>query len=201
MRRAGYAPLGAVSWDRWRTQAPRVGRTAGVAVPCRLVDATPDVRLRAALDALQAAYEVLDCDPELADTAAFLAHYGHAPDTVVNTLLVVAKRGPAAVAACAVLADSRLDVNGAARRALAIPKASFAPPEQTEALTGMELGGVAPFGLPDEVRVLVDARVLDHPRVIVGGGSRRHKLAVDPEVFRRAPRTLVVDGLARFTGA
>lgn len=160
------------------------------------MDDTPDGRLRAALDALQAGYEVLDCDPDLADTAAFLAHYGHAADTVVNTLLVVAKRGPQTVAACAVLADSRLDVNGAVRRALAIPKASFAPPEQTEALTGMQLGGVAPFGLPDEVRVLVDARVLAHPRVIVGGGTRGVKLAVDPEVFRRAPRTWVVDGLA-----
>lgn len=160
------------------------------------MDDAADQRLRAALDALGASYEVLDCDPELADTAAFLAHYGHAPDTVVNTLLVVAKRGPAVVAACAVLADSRLDVNGAVRRTLAIPKASFAPPERTEALTGMALGGVAPFALPDEVRVLVDARILDHPRVIVGGGTRGVKLAVDPEVFRRAPRTQVLDGLA-----
>lgn len=159
------------------------------------MDDIPDRGLRAALDGLGAAYEVLACDPELADTAAFLAAYGHAPDTVVNTLLVVAKRG-VGIAACAVLADSRLDVNGAVRRTLGVPKASFAPPGQTEALTGMALGGVAPFALPAEIRVLVDARVLEHPRVIVGGGSRSRKFAVDPEVFRRAPRTEVVPGLA-----
>lgn len=160
------------------------------------MDDTPDRELRAALDGLGARYEELACDPELADTAAFLAAYGRAPDTVVNTLLVVAKRGPAVVAACAVLADSRLDVNGAVRRTLGIPKASFAPPGQTEALTGMVLGGVAPFALPAEVRVLVDARVMEHPRVIVGGGSRSRKFAVDPEVFLRAPRTEMVPGLA-----
>ncbi len=36
-----------------------------------------------------------------------------------------------------------------------------------------------------------------HPRVIVGGGSRRVKIAVDPQVFERMPGAEVIDDLAR----
>ncbi len=35
-----------------------------------------EAKVRAALDALDATYEVLPCDPELADTQAFCAYYG-----------------------------------------------------------------------------------------------------------------------------
>ncbi len=58
----------------------------------------------------------------------------------------------------------------------------------------MELGGVTPFGLPDEVPLLVDAAVVERGRVIVGGGSRALKIVVDPEVFTRIGE--VIEGLA-----
>lgn len=147
----------------------------------------------AALDRLGAAYESLPCDPAVSDTEAYAAAYGVPAERLANTLLVAAKRGDRGVAACVVLADDRLDVNGAVRRALGATKVSFAGGGQTAELTGMELGGVAPFGLPAEVRVLVDARVLDRDWVIVGGGSRAVKLRLDPAVFLRAPRTTVAD--------
>jgi prolyl-tRNA editing enzyme YbaK/EbsC (Cys-tRNA(Pro) deacylase) len=151
----------------------------------------------AALDELGAEYESLPCDPALADTAAYCEAYGVPMERSANTLLVVSKRGPQRVAACVVLATSRLDVNGAVRRAMEVPKVSFAPGGDTAALTGMELGGVAPFGLPEDVTVLVDERVMEPDWVIVGGGSRSVKLRLDPGVFRKAPRTSVIAGLAR----
>lgn len=118
-------------------------------------------------------------------------------DRLANTLLVVSKRGPRKAAACILLADDRLDVNGTVRARMGAPKVSFATGEQTAELTGMQLGAVAPFGLPEDVEVLVDARVLGPDWVIVGGGSRSVKLKLDPGVFVRAPRTTVVEGLAR----
>jgi prolyl-tRNA editing enzyme YbaK/EbsC (Cys-tRNA(Pro) deacylase) len=149
-----------------------------------------------ALDALGFSYEALACDPALADTAAYSEAYRIPLDRCANTLVVVSKRGPQRVAACVALAGTRLDVNGAVRDRLGAPKVSFAGPDDTAALTGMELGGVAPFGLPDDMPVLVDARVLDHDWVIVGGGTRDVKLRLDPRVFSKAPRTSVVAGLA-----
>lgn len=149
-----------------------------------------------ALDALGFSYEALGCDPALADTAAYSQAYGIPLDRCANTLVIVSKRGPRRVAACVALADTRLDVNGVVRDRLGAPKVSFAGPDDTAALTGMELGGVAPFGLPDDLPVLVDARVLDHDWVIVGGGTRDVKLRIDPQVFTKAPRTTVVAGLA-----
>jgi prolyl-tRNA editing enzyme YbaK/EbsC (Cys-tRNA(Pro) deacylase) len=162
-----------------------------------MADDDPARRVREALDALGARYRALDCDPELADTEAFVAAYGFPPAHVLNTILVVSKRGPRLVAACVAPADARLDVNGAVRRELGAPKVSFASAEQTAGLTGMALGGVAPFGLPAEVPVLVDARALEPDAAVVGGGSRALKYVVDPEVFRRAPHVRVVEQLAR----
>lgn len=149
-----------------------------------------------ALDQLGFAYDALPCDPALADTAAYSEAYGIPLERCANTLVVVSKRGPLRVAACVTLADRRLDVNGAVRERMGAPKVSFAAGDQTAELTGMELGGVAPFGLPDDLPVLVDARVLDHHWVIVGGGTRSVKLRVDPRLFTKAPRTTVVEALA-----
>ncbi|HDL48627.1 MAG TPA: hypothetical protein ENH33_01510, partial [Actinobacteria bacterium] len=48
------------------------------------------------LDGLGTDYEMIDCDPDLADTAAFCAHYGYPPEKAANTI-VVASRKPAGV--------------------------------------------------------------------------------------------------------
>ena len=53
-----------------------------------------DVLTDHVLDALskaQANFEVIDCDPELADTAAFCDHYGYALDESANAILVAGK--------------------------------------------------------------------------------------------------------------
>lgn len=61
--------------------------------------------------------------------------------------------------------------------------------------TGMELGGVTPFGLPAGMPLYIDARVAERARVIVGGGSRRVKLDVEPAALT-AIGGEVVEGLA-----
>jgi prolyl-tRNA editing enzyme YbaK/EbsC (Cys-tRNA(Pro) deacylase) len=79
---------------------------------------------------------------------------------------------------------------------MGVRKASFAAAEPVRALTGMEIGGVTPFGLPEDVPVLVDARVLEPPWVVLGGGNRSSKLRVAPDAMRRVPTVRIVDGLA-----
>jgi prolyl-tRNA editing enzyme YbaK/EbsC (Cys-tRNA(Pro) deacylase) len=158
-------------------------------------DVDPDrMALEAAL-AGRGEFELFSCDPALADTAAFCAAYGFAMADSANTIVVVG-RGPEPVyAACVVLATHRLDVNRVIRARLG-RKASFAPPEDTRAITGHEIGGVTVFGLPAGLPVWVDAAVMDRETIILGGGSRSWKVIAPPSILLTLPEVQVVDGLA-----
>ena len=125
-------------------------------------------------------YEVIEIDPRLADTAEFCAHYDYPLGTSANCIVVASKDDPPATAACLALATTRLDVNKRVRRLLGVRKLSFASPEFTREVTGMEIGGVTPFALPAGMPLWLDARVAALDSVIVGGGSRSLKLAVAP---------------------
>lgn len=153
-------------------------------------------RLIAALEPLGIDFELFACDPALADTAAFCAAYGFAPEDSANTILVIGKADPPRYAACVVLAPNRLDVNRAVRDRLGTRKASFAPAEATREITGMEIGGVTIFGLPDDLPIWVDARVMRRQRIVVGGGSRSWKVLLAPDALLAIPGAVVVDGLA-----
>ncbi len=142
-------------------------------------------------------YELVDCDPDLADTAAFCAAYGYAPEDSANAIVVVGKGDPAVYAMCLVLADSRLDVNKVVRKKLEVRKCSFASPEQTIELTGMQIGGVTPFGMTTELPLWIDSRVMERDRLIIGGGSRDRKLLVPPATLIGHPTSEVVEGLAK----
>jgi prolyl-tRNA editing enzyme YbaK/EbsC (Cys-tRNA(Pro) deacylase) len=152
--------------------------------------------LEAAL-AGRGAYELFACDPALADTAAFCAAYGFAPEDAANTIVVVGKADPPRYGACVVLATHRLDVNHAVRARLGARRASFASADETRALTGQELGGVTAFGLPDRLPIWVDAAVMARARIVLGGGSRRWKVLAPPSILLTLQNVEVVDGLAR----
>jgi prolyl-tRNA editing enzyme YbaK/EbsC (Cys-tRNA(Pro) deacylase) len=153
-------------------------------------------RLVAALDPLGVAYELFACDPALADTAAFCAAYGFAPEESANTILVIGKSDPPRYAACVVLAPNRLDVNRAVRDRLGTRKASFAPSASTREITGMEIGGVTVFGLPPGLPIWVDSRVMERNRIVLGGGSRSWKVIAPPAILLALRGVDVVEGLA-----
>ncbi len=158
---------------------------------------TTEATLRVALDPLGVPYELFPCDPALADTAAFCEAYGFDPDESANTILVIGKSDPPRYAACVVLATTRLDVNRVVKDRLGTRKASFAPAELTRELTGMEIGGVTVFGLPADMPVWLDARVMERERVVLGGGSRSWKVIASPAILARLPNVEVVADLAR----
>lgn len=153
-------------------------------------------RLEAVLGGLGLPFELFPCDPALADTAQFCAAYGFEPGDAANTIVVVGKADPRRYAACIVLATHRLDVNRTVRDRLGTRKASFASADETRTLTGMEIGGVTPFGLPPDLPILVDAAVIARPRIVLGGGSRSWKVIASPELLLALPQTEVVEGLA-----
>jgi prolyl-tRNA editing enzyme YbaK/EbsC (Cys-tRNA(Pro) deacylase) len=141
---------------------------------------------------------VAEIDPELADTAAFCERYGVPPAESANCVVIAGKRdGEPRHLACVVLATTRADVNGVARRRLDVRKASFAPMAEAVALTGMEYGGITPIGLPAGWPVLVDRAVAGAAGVVIGSGVRRSKLRLPGAVLAAWPGVEVVEGLGR----
>jgi prolyl-tRNA editing enzyme YbaK/EbsC (Cys-tRNA(Pro) deacylase) len=155
-----------------------------------------DTTVQAQLDRLGVAYAIFPCDPALADTANFCAAYGFKLEDSANTILVIGKSEPPVYAACVVLATTRLDVNRAVRQRLGTRKASFAPADETRAITGMEIGGVTVFGLPPDLPIWIDARVVARERIVLGGGSRSSKIIAPPAILLALPHAEVVEGLA-----
>ncbi len=149
------------------------------------------------MDALGLEYEVLPCDPALADTAQFCEAYGVPLEQSANAILVASRKPEGHNAVCVVLAHTRLDVNGTVRQRLGVRKVSFAPAELTMELTGQEIGGVTIFGLPEQLPVWVDSRVMDHEWVIVGAGSRSAKIKLDPAQLVGLDGFEVVENLAK----
>ncbi len=161
--------------------------------------ARPDpvaVALEVELTRLGAPFDLIPCDPALADTAAFCAAYGYSPGDSANTIVVVGKSDPPRYAACVVLATTRLDVNRVVRARLGVKRTSFASFEEAQAITGMELGGVTVFGLPVGLPIWVDRRVMDRPEIILGGGSRSWKVKAPPAILLALAGVEVVDDLA-----
>ena len=140
------------------------------------------------------AHEVLACDAELADTAAFCEHYGVSLEQAANTILVASRKvDPPKYAVCVVLGTTRLDVNKTVREKLAVKRLSFADAETTTKLTGMLIGGVTAIGgLP----IYVDGAVMQQSEVIMGGGNRTSKLRLAPQQLAKLPGVEVIEGLA-----
>ena len=140
-------------------------------------------------------HEVIEIDPALADTALFCENYGFPMQQSGNTIIVSSKKEPKVFAACVILATTRLDVNKRVRKLMGVSKASFASAEEMKELTGMEVGGVTPFSLPEELKLYVDFKIMELDWVILGGGGRNHKLKIGPEVFHHLGAE-VVENLA-----
>lgn len=137
--------------------------------------------------------EVLACEPHLADTAEFCAHYGISPGEACNAILVALKTEPRRYVACLVRADTKLDVNKKVSALTGVKRLSFASAEETATLTGMLIGGVTIPGLPDDMPIYVDERVMERPRIIIGGGNRSSKIRLAPSELRKLPNASVAD--------
>jgi prolyl-tRNA editing enzyme YbaK/EbsC (Cys-tRNA(Pro) deacylase) len=146
---------------------------------------SPNEKINAAINALGITYEQINIDPAYADTAAFCEHYGYPLECSGNTIIVASKKAPKQFAACVVLATTQLDVNRRVRQLMGVSRASFATAEEMMALTGLLVGGVTHFALPEKLPLSVDERILGLFWVLLGGGGRETKIKIAPEVFTK----------------
>ena len=141
-------------------------------------------------------YEWIEVDPNFADTVAFCEKYGFRMDHSGNTIIIASKKGEKKYSACIVLGTNRLDVNKKVRSLMGISRLSFANSDETIQLTGMMIGGVTPFALPESLPIYVDSIIMDLEYVILGGGSRSGKLKVHPSALLQIPTVHVIEGLS-----
>jgi prolyl-tRNA editing enzyme YbaK/EbsC (Cys-tRNA(Pro) deacylase) len=140
---------------------------------------------------------VVAIDPELAETSATVEVYGVPWDRGANCVVVMGRRdGQERTAACVVRGDTRADVNNRVKRLLDVRKCSFLDHERAVAESGMEYGGITPIGLPEQWRLLVDARVPATDTVLIGSGIRGSKIILPGALLAELPGAEVVEQLA-----
>ena len=153
-------------------------------------------KIRQFIESTKLEFEVMDCNPELADTYIFCKEYGIDLEDSVNTIVVKTKTGELKYAVCALLATTKLDINKMIRKKLGARKVSFATIEETAKLTEMDIGGVTPLALPSTLPLWVDSRVMLRNSIVLGGGNRSSKIKISPKIFQQTLNTEIVEGLA-----
>ena len=153
-------------------------------------------KIRQFLKSTKLEFEVMDCNPELADTKVFCREYDIDLEDSVNAIVVKTKTGELKYAACALLATTRLDINKTIRKKLSARKVSFADIEETAKLTAMNIGGVTPLALPSNLQLWVDSKVMHRESIVLGGGNRSSKIKVSPKIFNYTLNTEIVEGLS-----
>jgi len=152
-----------------------------------------DPEVARAVSALGIACEVLECNPEWADTDVFCANYSIPRDHAANAILIASKSEPKQYSVCLVLATTKIDVNHAVSKLMGVKRLSFAPAEETKAVTGQAIGGVTVFGLPEAIPLYIDNRIMANDYVIVGGGNRSTKIKLAPAELRKIPQAKEAD--------
>lgn len=99
-----------------------------------------------------------------------------APERVFKTLCV--RADDALVMAIVPVAGS-LDLKAVART-LGAKRATMAPPEEAERVTGYVLGGISPLGGRKKLPAVVDSSAFDHDQVYVSGGRRGLDIELAP---------------------
>tara|TARA_A100001037_G_C15144163_1_gene635419 strand:+ start:2523 stop:3020 length:498 start_codon:yes stop_codon:yes gene_type:complete len=158
---------------------------------------TIEKRVIAHLKNLSVNYEWLPVDPDYADTALFCKKYNFSLSQSGNTIIIASKRNPKSYSACLVLATDKLDVNKKVKSLMEVSKLSFATQEETINLTGMLIGGVTVFGLPKDIPIYVDSKVIKEEKIVLGGGSREGKIIVPAHEIEKIQNVRIIENLSK----
>jgi Cys-tRNA(Pro)/Cys-tRNA(Cys) deacylase len=72
------------------------------------------------------------------------------------------------------------------RKHLGRSRVSMATEDEVFAVTGYRVGTVSPFGLPNQLKVLIDAGVMDEEEISIGSGMRSTAIILKSADLRRA---------------
>ncbi|HDZ35700.1 MAG TPA: hypothetical protein ENH81_02145 [Thermococcus sp.] len=117
--------------------------------------------------------EVLDIGRPVKTVEQATRETGTERKQVIKSLVIVSESTPLLVI---VDGESRVSLPKLEKR---FGKCRFAKPKEVKELTGYEVGGVPPVGVP--LKTIVDPKVLENEYVIGGGGTTERLLRIRPE--------------------
>jgi Cys-tRNA(Pro)/Cys-tRNA(Cys) deacylase len=112
-----------------------------------------------------------------------LAGQNRNPGEIVRSLLL--RTGSDSFVLLAVAGGGKADW-GILRKHLNERRLTMAQPEEVLSATGFPIGAVPPIALPVSVRILVDANVFEHERVVIGSGVLGYALDIAGTGLRQA---------------
>lgn len=101
---------------------------------------------------------------------------GVQPGQVAKTLTLKVGDRNVVLVACG---DSRLSTPKV-KAELGAKKFRMLPADEAAALTGHPVGGLCPLGLATPLPIYIDVRVKAYDEVVLGAGSTRHALRINP---------------------
>jgi Cys-tRNA(Pro) deacylase len=101
---------------------------------------------------------------------------GVQPAQVAKTLTLKVGERNVVLVACG---DSRLSTPKV-KAELGAKKFRMLPADEAAALTGHPVGGLCPLGLATPLPIYIDVRVKAYDEVVLGAGSTRHALRINP---------------------
>ena len=137
--------------------------------------------------------EACECEDQFSDTQSFCDHYGFKIEDSCNAILLKSKKPNEFFALLCVLGSNRLDVNHKAKKLLNTKKISFASKEEAEGITNQIYGGISPLGLPNDINVFIDKKVMEREKVFIGGGNRVSKFFLKPEILKNLTNGTIED--------
>jgi prolyl-tRNA editing enzyme YbaK/EbsC (Cys-tRNA(Pro) deacylase) len=141
---------------------------------------------------------VAKIDPQYMGGNEFCEQYSFDPQEGANCVIVeVTGEQNRSFAAVVVPVGYRADLNGSVRRLLAAKRVSLAPLEEVLRETGMEYGSITLFGLPDSWKILVDDRLMQKEKIIVGGGKQISKLLLPTRVLRELSNVQIIGDVCK----
>ena len=136
-------------------------------------------------------------DPQYMNGSDLSSHYDIKLEDGANCIVVRGKRGEMRMtAAVLVPVGYRADLNGIVCEKLNAKKVSMAPLEEVLLETGMEYGSITPVGLPETYKILVDSRLMQKEKIIVGGGKQISKILVPTAFLKTLTNVEVIESLA-----
>ncbi len=147
-------------------------------------------QLLALLDGRQAAYRVLEHEPE-GRTERVSALRGHPVESAAKAMVVMVKQGKKTTrhVLAVVPGGSRVDL-ARLRDVVGGTYAAVASPEVAEELSGSIVGTVLPFAFDPRLELIVDPSLLAAPELFFNAGRLDRSLALRTDDYRRvaAPR-------------
>ena len=107
----------------------------------------------------------------------------HLPDQVIRSIVFRVGKDEFLMV---LMAGDRQIAWPALRRYLGQSRLTLATEDEVRRVTGYERGAVAPFGLPQPLRVLVDESVFTHEEISLGSGARGTAVIMTSSDLRRA---------------